>query len=39
MNYNQYLQGGGEAQQQDSAMQELVDLVNRALNQDSEAGE
>lgn len=39
MNYNQYLQGGEEAQQQDSAMQELVDLVNRALNQDSEAGE
>ena len=40
MNYSQYLNGGEEAQQQDGAMQELVDLVSRALNQeDAEAGE
>lgn len=37
MNYSQYLQDGDMIQQQDGIMQELVDLVSKALQKDPEA--
>ena len=39
MNYSQYLEDGDMIQQQDGIIQELVDLVSRALQKDPEANQ